>query len=76
MAFLIGALGAVLAVGLFALGAFAGWKAHGRFSRARVDPAPEQELRELKAQQEAFRELQNYSAETAYGIRRDMEGAE
>ena len=69
MAFVIGAVGAVLVMGVFALGVFAGWKAHGRFAHVEpVKSASEQELKELAEQQEAFRQLQNYSAETAYGI--------
>ena len=72
MAFLIGALGAAAVFGLFALGVFAGWKARGRHGQLpKAEKASDRELRALKAQQEAFRQLQHYSADVAYGIGQD-----
>jgi len=56
-------------MGLYALGVLTGWKLKARFGLQKTESAPEAELRRMKAQQEAFRQLQNYSAETAYGIR-------
>jgi len=69
MEFVIGALGAVLVLALFALGVLAGWKAHARFARVAPVKEPEdKELKRLAAQQEAFRKVQSYSVETAYGM--------
>lgn len=68
MDMLTGALGALFVIGLLALGALAGWKARGRLYRPTAKPADEDELRRMQAEQEAFLRLQNYSAETAYGI--------
>ena len=73
MSFVIGALGAVAVFGLYALGVFTGWKLCKRFARpAPAERPPDRELRKMAAQQEAFRQLQNYSAEVAY----NMGGAE
>ena len=69
MAFMFGALGAVAVIGLFALGVFVGWKLHKRFARpAPAEPPSDKELKRLAAEQEAFRQVQNYSADVAYGI--------
>jgi len=68
MAFMIGALGAVAVIGLYALGVFTGWKLHKRFARPTATRPEDKELRRMAAQQEAFRQLQNYSAEVAYNM--------
>lgn len=69
MDMLYGALGALIVVGLLALGAFAGWKARGRFYGFTAEPPAAAEVRRMHEEQEAFRSLQNYSAEIAYGLR-------
>lgn len=69
MTFLFGFLGGLAVVGLLALGALAGWKAHKAFARPKAGAPEKAELDALKAQQQAFRELSNYSMETAYGMR-------
>jgi hypothetical protein len=69
MEFLIGAAGAFVILGVFALGSLLGWKAHARFARVAPVKEPEdKELKRLAAQQEAFRKVQSYSVETAYGM--------
>ncbi len=69
MMILYGALGAVSVMTLFALGVFAGWKLHARFARRTAPDPEEKELRRIKAEQDAFRQLQNYNADIAYGIK-------
>ena len=69
MTFLFGFLGGLAVVGLLALGALVGWRAHKAFSRPKAAAPEKEELDRLKAQQAAFRELSNYSMETAYGMR-------
>ena len=68
MDMLMGALGALFVMGLLALGFFAGWKAHKRFCRPAAKSATDEELRRMQAEQDAFRQMQNYNADTAYGI--------
>lgn len=66
MEFMIGALGAVLVLLLLGAGTLLGWKLRGR-SRQTAPPPEEEELRRLRAEQEAFRQLTHYSADVAYG---------
>ena len=72
MEFLIGAVGAVSVMLLFAAGIFVGWKLRAADEKRRVRKTAaeltEQQVREMKEQQEAFRQLQNYTPETAYGL--------
>ena len=74
MEILMGAAGAVLALGCFGAGAVLGWRIAGKL---RMPPAAmpleEREARRLREGQEAFRSLQNYSAEQAYGMLRKEE---
>lgn len=69
MEFLLGAVGAAVVMGSF----FAGVA----FGKRAVIPAPkameETEARRMREGQEAFRCLQNYSAEQAYGMFREGE---
>lgn len=69
MTFLYGFFGGLAVVGLLALGALAGWKAHKAFARPKAVTPEQDELKRMEAQQKAFRELSNYSMETAYGMR-------
>lgn len=73
MSFVLGALGAVAVFGLFALGVLTGWKLHKRFARPTAPPAPDTELRRLAAEQDAFRQMQHYNADIAYGIGKGWE---
>jgi len=71
MDFLIGFLGALLAMLLLGAGAVAGWLGHQAWVRRNMPkaaPAGEQERERLLEQQQAFQCLQNYSAERAYGM--------
>lgn len=67
MEFLFGILGAGAGLGLF----FAGMKYGGRAKRPAPALMEQTELEQLR--QEAFRQLQNYSAEQAYGLGRERE---
>ena len=72
MEFLLGFLGAILAVGLFVAGAVLGWrckeKDFARNQQATAEKLTEAEKRRLKEEQEAWTALHNYSVEDAYGI--------
>ena len=71
MNFVFGFLGALTAVALFAGGGVCGWIAHKAYTRHTAPVAPEPGVKErerLKAEQQAFHVLQNYSAERAYGM--------
>jgi len=74
-----GALGALFVIALFALGVFVGWKACRYFYRSKAESPAESDLRRLQAEQDAFREMQNYNADVAYGIKaafEELEGSE
>ena len=76
MTFLIGFLGAAAAAVLLAAGAAAGWKAcrlYMQHTRNTVRPPSQERQRQLEQEQQAFRLLQNYSAERAYGLLREEE---
>ena len=73
--FLTGFCGALAALGLLALGALAGWQGRRVLKEQRgVPPVREKENRRLQQEQQAFRQLQNYSAQRAYGLVDDEEG--
>lgn len=69
---LLGAVGALLAVGLLAAGAAIGWKTRewlrGKPARATEREQAERERKALQEEQRAFRQMLNYNAETAYGM--------
>ena len=74
MEILMGAAGAVLALGCFGAGAVLGWRIAEKLRMPPVAmPLEEREARRLREGQEAFRSLQNYSAEQAYGMLRKEE---
>lgn len=64
--FLLGAAGALTALGLLGLGAAGGWQARKIMERNRC--MPRRGAGGLAEEQKAFRQLQNYSAERAYGM--------
>ena len=69
MSFLIGALGSLTVLAVFALGGALGWHFRGKLPAApKAEPPTAEEERRLRLEQEAFRQLQNYNAETAYGL--------
>jgi len=79
MTFLFGFLGGLAVVGLLALGGLIGWNTHKAFTRytaPKVSPPGEAELQRLKDTQAAFRQLSNYSAETAYGMTKSVTGGD
>lgn len=68
MEFLLGAAGAATVLAAFGAGAALGRRA-GRSAAVQPPETPEQtELRRMREGQEAFRFLQNYSVERAYGL--------
>ena len=73
MTFVYGMVGALAVLLLFIGGAFAGWKARDYIARREFKKTAKElsadELRPMAEVQEAFRELQNYSAEKAYGMK-------
>ena len=74
MEILMGAAGAVLALGCIGAGAVLGWRiAENLRMPPAAMPLEEREARRLREGQEAFRSLQNYSAEQAYGMLRKEE---
>jgi len=71
MNFVIGFLGGLAVVALLSVGGLCGWNAHKTFIKhtAPVAEKPgDEERRRLREEQQAFRELQNYSTERAYGL--------
>lgn len=68
MEMLYGALGALATLLVLSAGICIGWMLHGRHAKPKAPPVEEQELRRMAAEQNAFRELMHYSADTAYGI--------
>ena len=70
----LGAIGAAAAVALFFAGAALGWRARAALPHVSAKEPGEEELRRLREEQEAFRELQRYSAEVAYGVRERGDG--
>ena len=79
MTFLHGFLGGLAVVGLLAVGGLIGWKVRGLFTRYtthKAAPPEKEELERLKATQAAFRQLSNYSMETAYGMSESPTGGD
>jgi len=74
MEFLIGFIGAIMAVLLLTAGFAAGWmgcRMHLKRTTTKPEVMGEQERKRLLEQQQAFQYLQNYSAERAYGMAED-----
>ena len=79
---LYGALGCLACLLLIGLGSVLGWKIRGvydrGFNRSAMTEAEklvqEEQRQKLKAEQQAFHVLQNYSAERAYGMTDRSEG--
>lgn len=68
MTILFGILGCFLCLAIFAGGFYTGWKLRCRLPDVTATALTEREQRHLQEEQQAFRTLQNYSAERAYGI--------
>lgn len=74
MPFLYGIIGAVIALGLFIGGVFAGWKAHAKLYRVTPREPTQAEKIELLTQEEeqkAWRMMRDYNVDRAYGMNRD-----
>lgn len=71
MDFVYGFLGALVCLALLAGGGAVGWnirKAVARHSKPDLPQPEERERKRLEEEQKAFRHLQNYSTEQAYGM--------
>lgn len=73
MEFIIGFLGAVMCLLLFIAGAFLGWQMKerddARTQKVTAKKLTEEQERQLREEQEAWKSLHNYSVEDAYGMR-------
>ena len=76
MSIIYGALGALFVIVLFAVGGLVGWLARAKFYRAKAESPEEAELRRMQEEQDAFRQVQNYNADVAYGIKDALEALE
>lgn len=67
-----GFVGAILALGLFAAGAYCGWRMNDKLREKKAVITERQigeaERERLKREQEAFRTMLNYNPDMAYGI--------
>lgn len=67
-----GFVGAILALGLFAAGAYCGWRMNDNLREKKAVITERQigeaERERLKREQEAFRTMLNYNPDMAYGI--------
>ncbi len=68
--FILGGAGALTALGLLALGFWLGSRTH---KGGGTPPPSNRERERLSREQAAFRQLQNYSVERAYGLVDDGE---
>ena len=68
MEFLYGFAGALAVFALLGLGFFVGWKAHKSSRVITAEELGEKERRRLIQEQEAFKLVQNYTVERAYGM--------
>ena len=72
--FVCGLIGLLLGAALFALGSFVPRGRGGETAREKAPDADEQErLRQIEADQRAFRALMGYNADVAYGTDRMRE---
>lgn len=68
---LLGFVGALVLIGLLAAGGLLGWFAHKTFmehTTPAAEPLTEKERKKMVEEQQAFRQMQSYSAEQAYGM--------
>ena len=72
MAIVFGFVGAILALLIFFGGVMVGWRGYEKMQKKNAIIAAkemgEAERRRLQQEQDAFRTMLNYNAETAYGI--------
>ena len=72
MSFVIGFAGAILALGVFAVGVICGWRMNEKMREKKAVITERQigeaERERLKREQEAFRTMLNYNPDMAYGI--------
>lgn len=68
---LLGFVGALALLILLFCGGLVGWFAHKTFTKhttPTAEPLTEKERRKLIAEQQAWKQMQNYNLETAYGM--------
>lgn len=71
---LLGFVGALVLIGLLAAGGLLGWIAHKTFiehTTPAAEPLTEKERKKMVEEQQAFRQMQSYSVEQAYGMNND-----
>ena len=72
MEFVIGFLGALVALALFGAGCLLGWKLNDRLAvseqKVTAEALTEKQKQRLKEEEEAWAALHNYSPEIAYGM--------
>ena len=68
--FVCGLIGLLLGAALFALGSLARPAKGGREERSEADADEAERLRQIEADQRAFRTLMGYNADVAYGAER------
>ena len=72
MSFVIGFAGAILALGVFAVGVVCGWRMNEKMREKKAVITERQigeaERERLKREQEAFRTMLNYNPDMAYGV--------
>lgn len=71
---LLGFVGALVLIGLLAAGGALGWIAHKTFiehTTPAAEPLTEKERKKMVEEQQAFRQMQSYSVEQAYGMNND-----
>lgn len=66
-ALILGAVGAIVTIGIFALGVFAGWTVRKYRGSETAEEISEKEKLTLMEEQEAFHRMMSYNQETAYG---------
>ena len=71
--FVCGLIGLLLGAALFALGSFVPRGAEGRAAPSAPDADEQERLRQIEADQRAFRALMGYNADVAYGTDRMRE---
>ena len=80
MEFILGFLGALLAVGLFVAGMCLGWRvrqwSYEHTQKSTAEQLTEEQKRRAREEQEAWMALHNYSVEDAYNLRPEPKTSE
>ena len=75
--FLYGVFGALFVLTLLSIGALIGWNLRARTWKPKAEAPDVSEIQRMQEEQDAFRQLQNYSADVAYGLaKNELEGGD